>query len=108
MKEIEFKTSLITKSRNPAYGDSVPPPFELGCTAYWYIDWIYIPEEQRRKGLATKLITEFCKRKRRPIMVYLLGGKEHHGTALVPLFKNLGFKTINTSRLVIDMYRKAQ
>lgn len=108
MEKVEFKTTLITRSRNPAYGDSVPKPSELGCRAYWYIDWIFVPESQRRRGVATKLVTSFCKRIKRPIVVYLLGGKEHHGTSLFPLFKKLGFKTSDKSKIVIDMYRGAR
>ncbi len=108
MAKVEFKTSLITKGKNPAYGDSVPKPLDLGCKAYWYIDWISVPENQRRKGIATKLVTKFCNRVKRPIVVYLLGGREHHGMELVPLFKKLGFKTTSTSKFVVDMYRKAK
>lgn len=108
MAAIEFKASLITRKTNPAYGDSVPPPSDFGCDAYWYIDWIFVPETERRKGEATRLITRFCNKKRRPILVYLLGGKEHHGTSLKPLFEELGFKTISKSKLVIDMFRRAK
>lgn len=108
MAAIEFKASLITGNKYPAYGDSVPPPSDFGCNAYWYIDWVSVPPEDRRKGEATKLITRFCNKKRRPILVYLLGGKEHHGTSLEPLFERLGFKVISRTRLVVDMFRKAK
>jgi hypothetical protein len=104
----EFKACRITKTNTPEYGDSVPSPSEFGCKSYWYIEWVFVPEEERRKGEATRLITEFCNRKKLPILVYLLGGKDHHGTSLEPLFKKLGFKPIARSRIAIDMFRPAK
>ena len=105
MEKVEFKVTLITSRSKPEYGDAVPMPAEFSCKAYWYIEWIYVPESQRQKGLASKLVTNFCKNKKRPILVYLLGGKEHHGNKLQPLFESLGFKVIAKSKIVTDMLK---
>ncbi len=98
MNKVTFKTILVNNKRG-----NLPDPSLLNCKAYWYISMIDIPKKLRGKGLATKILTKFCRKRKRPIYVSLNNQKsaDLNGCVLENLFKRLKFKEYG-ERLEID------
>jgi len=86
-------------------GDLLPLPNLLGVKEYVYISFIWIPEEGRRKGNASKIIRDFVNSANKSIYTILLNSDMTNGMVLKNLFLSLGFKIIEEGTNYIEMFK---
>jgi len=87
-------------------GDVLPKPELFGLREYVYLSFVWIPEKDRRKGEATKLITDFVNKTSKPIFVELVDSGETRGMVLKELFLSLGFSVYDKGDTYIEMIKK--
>ena len=87
-------------------GDVLPKPELLGLREYIYLSFVWVPEKDRRKGEATRLITDFVNKTVKPIFVELIDSGETQGMMLKELFLSLGFSVYDQGDTYVEMIKK--
>ena len=101
MEEDEDEGCLISED-----DDELPLPSDLGVKDYLYISFIYVPEDERGKGVAKKLIESALRKSRGPVYTELVDSDVTNGTVLKKYLSRFGFKVVSRSRGKICMLKK--
>jgi len=75
-------------------GDVIPPAKSFSVPQYEYLSYVYVPEKNRGRGVAKKLIAQLLSLGT-PVYTKLVDSDVTQGMTLLPMLKKMGFKVLS-------------